>query len=142
MFYRTPHNYDWAEASQAAAEDIGPYGESLTIQSMAEDADLNVLMKRFGVTGHIPQSVRVPQYGDFTEIKDFASAMMAVKSAQDNFMALPADVRARFANDPQRLLEFVSQPGNEAELRRLGLMEASVASSEATGGVSTPPPSA
>jgi phage internal scaffolding protein len=126
MFYRSPHNYDWVEASDAAAAAAGDaqYSGSLTVQSMAEDADINVLMKRFGITGQMPQSVRMPEYGDFTEVKDYFSAMQAVKKAQDQFMILPPDVRARFSNDPQRLLEFVSTPGNEAELRSLGLLNA------------------
>lgn len=122
VFYRSPHNYDWVKASDEAAEAVGPYGQSLTVQSMAEDADINVLMRRFGVTGHMPQSVRVPQYGDFTGIRDFRTAMEAVKAAQDQFLSLPPEVRSRFGNDPQALLEFVSQPGNEAELARLGLL--------------------
>lgn len=142
MFYRSPHNYDWAEASQEAAEAVGDYGVSLTVQSMAEDADINVLMRRFGITGQMPQSVRVPEYGDFTGVKDFATAMMAVRQAQDQFMSLPPDVRARFGNDPQQLLEFVSVPGNDDELRRLGLLNAVSSPVGAQGGVSDTPPSA
>ena len=83
MFYRTPHNYDWVEASDDAARAVGPYGESMTVQSMAEDADINVLMKRFGVTGQMPQSVRIPEYGDFTGVRDFASAMLTVESSSN-----------------------------------------------------------
>ena len=44
----------------------------------------------------------------------------------DEFMRLPANVRARFDNNPQLLLEFVSTPGNDRALRELGFTEESL----------------
>lgn len=116
-FIRSPYNYDLQEASDATA--IGPGGPSLTVQSMSEDADLNIMLKRFKVTGQMPETVRLPQYGDFSGITDFQSALNAVIEAEDNFLELPAELRARFQNNPQLLLDFVENPGNIAEVKKL-----------------------
>lgn len=128
-FIRSPYNYDRAKASDEAALPASEYGESLTIQSMKDDADLNVIMRRFGITGMMPENPRVPMYGDFTEVGDFRSALHAVQQAQEQFMEFPAELRARFSNDPQQLLEFVADDRNMAEAVRLGL----VAQPEAAG---------
>lgn len=119
VFYRAPHNYDWKAASdEAAAVNLDP---SMTVQSMAEDVDLNVIMRRFGVTGKMPEDFRPMAYGDFSEVFDFRSAQNALIDARERFMSLPAEVRARFGNDPQLLLEFCENPGNIDELRKMGL---------------------
>lgn len=94
---------------------------SLTQQQFKDDADINVLLERFKVTGMMPQGVRVPSYGDFTGVSDYRTAMNAVLTAQQSFMELPANVRARFGNDPQQFLEFVADPSNLDEARKLGL---------------------
>lgn len=98
---------------------------SLAQQSFKDDVDINVLLERFRVTGVMPQGVRLPQYGDFTGVSDFSSAMSAVVSAQDSFMQLPASIRSRFGNSPQAFLEFCSDPANKDELVKLGLSNSS-----------------
>lgn len=123
--YRGHNNYDQAEASNEAATLATPNGpgESMTIQAMAEDADLNVLMKRFGVTGKMPENVLIPEYGDYSEISDYRSAWEAVTRANEQFMTIPADVRAKFDNDPQKYLDFCSEPQNRGEMLKLGLLK-------------------
>lgn len=121
MTFRKHFDYD----AQGASDDSA-YVEtmpSLTVQSQAEEADINVLMMRYGITGKMPENPRVPTYGDFTGISNYQDALNAVMAADNDFMALPADVRARFQNDPQMLLEFVSNDANIEEARKLGLMK-------------------
>lgn len=118
VFYRSPHNYDVHAASLEAS--VVPVGESLTVQSMSEDADINVLMHRFGVAAKLPQGVKVPEYGDFEGISDFATALEAVKSTAEQFMLIPAPIRARFDNDPQKFLMYVADPVNDEQLRKDG----------------------
>lgn len=121
-FVRSPYNYDTAAASDESAlicRDV-----SLTQQSEMEAADINVIMRRFGVTGQLPQGVRMPTYGDFTGISDFRSAVEAMDAAQASFMEMPADVRDRFKNDPQQFLAFCSDPANLGEAAKLGLVSA------------------
>lgn len=123
-FVRSPYNYDVEEASNEAMIPAHLQGESLTVQSMAEDANINVLMDRYGITGKMPENPRIPVFGDFTEVGDYQSALQAVISASDGFMELTANVRARFENNPQKLLEFMSNDANREEAVRLGLVRA------------------
>lgn len=119
VFVRHPFNYDVvAAADECCVRDFGP---SLTQQSQAEEADINVIVRRFGLTGQLPEGVRVPQYGDFTEVYDFKSAQDAIAMASSSFNAMPAEVRSRFKNDPQEFLEFCSKAENLDEMRKLGL---------------------
>lgn len=99
---------------------------SLTVQSDKDDADINVILDRFGITGQLPQNVRAPTFEVFDDVFDFRSAVEAVAMAEDSFMAMPAKVRAEFENDPQQFLEFctASKDGmlvNLARMRELGL---------------------
>lgn len=119
--YRAHNGYDTEAASDEAAIPADAQGESLTVQSHAEDADINVMLKRFGVLGRMPESVRVPEYGDFTQVGDFRSALHAVMDAQDEFMKLPPRLRAELNNDPQEFLKFVQDPANLDRMREMGL---------------------
>jgi phage internal scaffolding protein len=121
VFYRSPHNYDLEEASNEAAMKPEEMGESLTIQSQRDEADINSIMKRYQQTGYFPQSMRLPTYEDYSEVQDYRSSLHAVMEAQERFMEIPPEVRARFSNDPQQFLEFASNPSNINELRKMGL---------------------
>jgi hypothetical protein len=126
MRFLIPYHYDLSAHSDACANH--PEGDSLTVQSMTEDADINVMMRRMGVTGQMPDvEVRPVFFGDFEDVFDFRSAQQAIISARESFGALNADVRARFQNDPQLFMEFCSATDdgkslkNIEEMRRLGL---------------------
>lgn len=105
-------------------QETGEYDHGYTQQEFAVDADINEIVRRFGLTGRLPDNVAVPQSGDFVGVTDFASAMLAVRKAQEDFMELPAELRYRFANDPQRLLEFMEDGSNFDEAVKLGLVQA------------------
>lgn len=94
-----------------------------THQSFKDECDINTIVRRFGLTGDLPNDLAVPQYGDFTGIGDYQSALNAVMKAEADFLALPADLRARFENDPQRLMDFVHDAGNREEAVKLGLLQ-------------------
>jgi len=94
---------------------------SRAIQSQAAEADINTIVRNFGVTGRVPQAVRLPEYGDFSGIDDYQSALHAVMDAERSFMALPAAVRSKFQNNPQAFASFCLDPANLEELRKLGL---------------------
>lgn len=97
-----------------------------TQQEFAKDCDINEIVRRFGLTGQLPDQLRLPEYGDFAGVGDFATAMQAVRNAEEGFMELPAELRARFANDPQRLMEFLADAGNRDEAVKLGLVNPKV----------------
>lgn len=112
--------YDEKEASRECAVDFS-MARDRTQQSHAAETDINGIVKRFKVTGAVPQGVRVPTYGDFTGVSDFRSAMDAIVAAEKSFAAMPAAVRSRFGNDPATFVEFCSDPKNLPEMRKFGL---------------------
>lgn len=118
-FLRTPYNYDRNQAS----DDSGLKCEDPTLaqQQYAEESDINYIADRYGLTGEMPEVLAVPQYGDFTGVFDYQTARNAIVAAERAFMSLPAKVRGRFANDPQKLLEFMNDPTNREEADFLGL---------------------
>lgn len=121
MFVRNPFNYDMDAVSRETGVDFSNE-ESVTQQQFAEDADINVIVRRFGLTGEVPEDFRTPKYGDFTHVSDFQTALNTVKEAEEEFMRLPAEVRARFQNNPQELLTFVENKDNRDEAIKLGLI--------------------
>jgi phage internal scaffolding protein len=120
-FNRSAYNYDTDVVSVETGLDC--CDPSLTQQHMAEDADINELVRRFGLTGKFPESHRVPQYGDFVGISDYRAALAAIDEADDQFFGLPADLRSRFDNDPARYMDFATNPANQEEIYALGLAE-------------------
>jgi phage internal scaffolding protein len=95
---------------------------SRTQQSFRDECDINNILRQFNVTGQLPVGSVQPQYGDFSGITDYQSALNAVMAAQDSFLALPAKVRAKFDNDPALFVEFASDEANKDELKALGLL--------------------
>lgn len=119
VFLRTPYNYDMNEASDESA--LRCEDESLAVQSARDETDINTIVKRFGLTGELPGDVDMPLSGDYTGIGDFHDAMNVVRQAQEEFLRVPADIRARFQNDPQLFSDFFHDPVNQDEAIRLGL---------------------
>ena len=124
VFLRTPYNYD----TDAASNESGLACEepSLAQQHFKEECDINVILQKFNITGLLPQSPLSPRYGDFTGISDYHTALNRVFAAQDEFEALPAQIRARFDNDPAKLIEFLEDENNRPEAEELGLVEKAV----------------
>lgn len=120
-FLRTEWNYDTNKASMESG--VKCDDETKTQQHFAEECDINVIVKRFGITGQLPQGVRAPTWGDFTDVvTDYHSAMNAIVQAQQAFDAMPADIRYRFRNDPGMFVDFCSDEANRAEAEKLGLV--------------------
>lgn len=120
VFIRDPYNYDRGAASDYFA--LRCLDPSLAVQSAKEECDINTIVRRFGLTGVLPDNVSVPQYGDFSAVDDYQSSLNAVVEADREFMRLPAELRKRFGNSPQVLLEFVADKANLEEARSLGLV--------------------
>lgn len=101
------------------------YDEGKTRQDQANDADINVIVKRYGLTGQLPVvPPKIPLEADFREAGQFdlASALRFVRGAHDAFMSFPAEIRARFENDPAKFVAFVENPANRDECIKLGLI--------------------
>ena len=98
--------------------------ESMAVQSAEEESNINTIVRRFGISGELPNNLRMPQSGDFTNAPDFHTAMNLVRQAQEEFVRVPADIRARFNNDPARFMAFVEDEANYDEALKLGLVNA------------------
>lgn len=118
-FLRTPYNYDMDAVSRETA--LTCDDESLAIQSAKDEVDINSIVRRFGLTGELPGDINMPQSGDYTGVGDFHAAMNVVRQAQEEFLRVPAEIRARFLNDPQRFSDFFNDSANQDEAIRLGL---------------------
>lgn len=120
---RAAFAYDVDAASDEAGLDCSAAVEpSRTQQHFAEEVDINTIVRRFGLTGELPTNSPMLLHGDFTNVMDFRSAMDLVVAAREAFMEQPAEVRARFRNDPQEFLDFTSEPKNLDEAIKLGLV--------------------
>lgn len=118
---RTPYNI--CRASHSAQYGYEPTGPSLTVQSQKQEADINYIVEQFGITGRMPENLRTPNYGDYSEVLDFRSAIHAVREAESEFLRIPAAIRSRFQNDPQQFLEFCMDQNNLPALREMGLAD-------------------
>lgn len=121
VFVRTPYNYDMDKASDASGLDAS-VEPTLAQQQFREETDINTIVERFGLTGQLPQNVRVPLPEDFIEATDYHTALNQLIAANESFMQMPADVRARFQNDPGKFLDFVHDDKNRDEAQKLGIL--------------------
>lgn len=95
--------------------------ESLTVQSFTEDADINTLVRRFGITG-IPLANVTDEVVDTTNAPDLRAILEARRAAANGFSGLPMKIRKRFHNSPEELWDFLNDPDNVEEGIRLGLL--------------------
>jgi hypothetical protein len=121
-FLRTPYNYDVDKVSDETGL-LCPE-PTLAQQNFKDECDINNIVRQFGLTGELPSQPLSPQYGDFTGVLDYHTAVNAVLAAQDQFMELPAQLRARFDNDPAKLIDFLDKQENREEATKLGLVDA------------------
>jgi phage internal scaffolding protein len=119
-FLRTQYNYDHNAASNAS----GLVCEEPTRaqQHHKDECDINVILERFGKTGQMPVNAISGTYGDFSGVHDYHTALNAIIASESEFAALPGQLRARFDNEPSKLIEFLDNPENKAEAQKLGLI--------------------
>nr|WAE43756.1 MAG: internal scaffolding protein [Microviridae sp.] len=101
---------------------------SLAVQSELEESDINTIVRRFGLTGKLPENVRIPQSGDFSGVGSYHDAVNLAMAADEAFMKFPAEVRRRFDHDPANMIAFVEDDRNRDEAIALGLVPAPAAS--------------
>ena len=115
----------WPEARNCAdgmKVDFETTGPSLTDQSQADSADINVIIATYGGVHNIPPGARVPMWGDFTNVPtDRAQIAAQMKNAEEGFMALPPAIRALAGNDLETFLDMLEDDGARAAMEQLGL---------------------
>jgi phage internal scaffolding protein len=121
-FLRTPYNYDRDVVSDESG--LACPEPTLAQQQFRDEADINTILERFGRTGELIVPVSVPEFGDYSEVGDYHSAMNMIIEAQSAFDALPARIRKEFDNDPGRFVDFVLDENNRDKAVEMGLIEA------------------
>lgn len=131
-FLRTAYNYDMDSASLETA--LVCDDETRTQQQFKEECDINTIVERFGITGELPQNVRVPLQEEFLETFDYQTSLNKLIEADEAFMQYPANVRAEFQNDAGKFVEYVSDPNpddeKKAKLKKWGLLRPETARQE------------
>ena len=102
MEVRTPYNYDRDEVSKNTAlicED-----ESLAQQNMKDDADLNIMIRKYGV---LPaQQVNWKEFDATVIPRDYHELQNMMKEADAAFLSLPGEMRQSVDNDPEKFLQM------------------------------------
>lgn len=119
-FVRSPYNYNRDLASIESG--LKCEDRSLAVQEGREEADINTIVKRFGLTGQFPVGLISPVYGDFSGLNSYHEAANAIAQANETFDELPAEIRNRFMNDPGQFVDFAVNPENRAELEKWGMV--------------------
>ncbi|WNK15041.1 MAG: internal scaffolding protein [Microvirus sp.] len=123
-FFKTPYNHDTdAESDRTGLACKDP---SLTLQSQSEEANINTIVRRFGLTGELPiEHQRQAEYLDLTnEPNDFTDMQINLAQARARFYELPAVRRADYLNNPAKWLEDVNSAidrGDRDTLRAMGV---------------------
>ena len=123
------------------------------VQSERKSADINNIVARAYQTGQLPVLMGRQHIEQLPDVESYQDAMNKVVFAQQQFERLPAAIRDEFDNDPSKMLQAVSQSGENPELKKklqtLGLIETPETPSNppaeqspegATGGVATAEP--
>ncbi|AXH74611.1 MAG: internal scaffolding protein [Microviridae sp.] len=99
---------------------------SMTKQSFKDECDINNIIRDFTKSGQIAHINErgAGRFADLPDQLDYQMAMTIAQQANQAFEALPAQIRARFENDPAQFLAFCDDPNNAPELVELGLAEA------------------
>lgn len=104
----------------------GGEGKSRAKQSFKKDCDINVIMGRYLKSGNIDHLAKHGGSYGFASVLTFHEAMNVVRKAEEMFLDLSSELRRKFHNDPAVFLEFVQNPVNLPEMRKLGLAKAEV----------------
>lgn len=98
-------------------------GPGKTKQSFQKQVDINTIIAKYVKTGFLDQVRDNPGvFADVSSVGDFHGMMNKIQFAQEAFMKLPSSLRARFGNDPGRLVGFISDSSNRDEAIKLGLI--------------------
>jgi len=104
-----------------------------TKQAFRDECDINILLKRYAKSGGLPLESKTKLYGDFSSVPTYMEACDIVARAEEQFMALDANIRARFQNNAAEFLGFCTNPQNLDEMVKLGLATGSPNSSDGGG---------
>lgn len=99
---------------------------SMTVQSFAQEVDINNIIRLYGIKDGALPPADVSQWltGDISEYHglDLADIMNRTRAAEEAFNNLPAPLRSRFDNSVNKLWKWVTDPANRKEAIELGFL--------------------
>lgn len=98
---------------------------SRTKQSFRDECNINTIVKKAKRTGLLPTK-GLADFGDFSDGIDFMEAKIRIVQAEQAFLNLSSDLRARFDNDPAKLIGFLADEKNRDEAVKLKLLNAPI----------------
>lgn len=100
--------------------------KSMAKQSFKDECDINRIMERAGKTGvlrgPLGSGMGRPMFGDFSNTDDYQTSLNRIIEADEAFLQLPAKLRKRFDNQPEKLIAFMEDEENREEALKLGLI--------------------
>lgn len=97
---------------------------SRTKQAFKDECDVNQILAKYNKTQQLNHVNSISgHYGDFTNATDYQTSLNAVMDANERFMGLSAQVRAKFNNNPAQFIDFMSNDQNYEEALNLGLLD-------------------
>lgn len=98
-------------------------GPGVTKQSFADEVNINKIIARFDKNGMVTHINKSPGFfGDVSELVDYQESLNIVMKAEELFSGMSAEIRARFGNDPGQMIEFLEDPKNLEEAKKLGMV--------------------
>lgn len=99
---------------------------TMTEQCHKEACDINNILTKYNKVNGVDflkhsQGFYPGEYGDFSDVGDYRTALDRIRASEASFMSLPSKVRARFNNDPGQFLDFALDTANRQEMVDLGL---------------------
>lgn len=133
-----PHRHAYSRPYRVVLDFTG--SQDRTDQSFAVECDINEIMARWERKQPVVHvNTRTPQYGDFSDIGDYQTALARVQAARAAFDQLPARIRDAVGNDPGRLIEFAADPANAEAWAKLN-MQTPLTPDVPAAVASSPPP--
>jgi len=96
---------------------------SRTKSEFKDEADVNnIVAQCIKKAMALPSGDRQPMFEDFSNIGTYQDAVSSVAQANEEFSHLPSELRAKFDNNVQSLIDFIGDPENKEEAISLGLL--------------------
>lgn len=115
MSFYTPHKRVTVDCS----------GPSMTKQAFKDECDIHKILSQYKKTGIINHvAPNQPRYLDLPSDIDLQTAYNVVLEAESAFSTLPASIRDRYRNDPERFLAALADPKERSFLEEVGVYQA------------------
>lgn len=93
--------------------------KSVAVQDKKQSCDVNNIVARVLKNGTVdPSLLKTPgRFGDFTSVPDFQESLNRINRMNEQFMSLPAVIRAKFDNDPAKLIAYLDQTKKDPKIK-------------------------